>query len=361
MSARTRLDGPEHDASLGGRAQAPPAREPALVPVPLGTPRGVARLLAVPGGGSAVRAALLGLQRTAGNAALQRIAAASSTPTVQRGPFDEEQSESRAEEPGGSVSSPSQSESSSSWPFDEEKSEPGVEPVGETLDEKFYRLVYEKEYAAALSLVVQATGSGGKNVASISYDGNIADDGQTDSKKCFATHPGHAVGAKGRGPDHPQDIKIGRSAFTYFSYCASVIGHEMQHVQDRTKEQPQQDTIEDKALGEFIAYSGQVLGPQANLSKKDLRANAFQAYQAYQAMTKEDQNEHLQRYWDLQNLRTRLGPAPGAKEIAELKRRRDLPEGAEGKISPDECEAQIQKIIDEQPIEPGPSWTPAAP
>lgn len=360
MSATTRLDHPEFDASPGGPAPARPAREPAPAPIPLGTPRGVARMLASPGGGSALRAALLGLQRTAGNDATQRIVAASAAPTVQREPFDEEQTESRAPESPSESPAPA-SESRPPSPLDEGKSEPGVEKPGETPEEKFYRLVYEMEYAAALSLVIKTSGLGGKNVASITYDpGLVGKDGLTDSKPCPGKHPGHAVGAKGLGPDHPQFITIGPSAFTYPSYCASVIGHEIQHVQQRTQEKP----IEDPALKEFLAYSWQVLGPAASLlSKDDLRANAYQARAAYQAIQPARDPEEpdpkvmqTDRMNEVQSLLDQLGPAPGVYELAELQERL-----SKGKISQEEFEAQKETILARAPSGPVPSWPPATP
>jgi hypothetical protein len=327
-------------------------------------------LLATSARGSRARDVLLGLQHTAGNAAVQRIAVASAGPVVQRtwpfdddeetvegggeggsegaapsptdeesdggyggeggaGPSSEESSEGGEEtvEGGGestSEGSPSDEGSSSWWPFDGGESESdgeetveggGEEPGGgetpgempgepgseeevseETPEETFNRLVGEGANAAALAVVVRAYGFGGKNVASISYDPSIGDDGLTQN----------ASGRKGLYPDEPQRITIGSSAISGgYLYCASTIGHEMQHVQQRTQAVP----IESKALREFLAYSWQVIENRNLLSKKYLRANALQAYLAYQAMTEDDQFMQQARYADVQTLRQQLGPA----------------------------------------------------
>ena len=137
-------------------------------------------------------------------------------------------------------------------------------------------------------MVIRTYGFGGKNVASITYDPSLGKDGLTGGK-----------------PDERQRITIGPSAFSYYSYCASVISHEMQHVSQRIGPSPMQS----KAPREFLAYSWQVLENRNLLKKDDLRANALQAYLAYQAMTENDQFMQQGRYAEVQNLRRQLGPA----------------------------------------------------
>jgi hypothetical protein len=148
--------------------------------------------------------------------------------------------------------------------------------------------VGEGANAAALAVVVRAYGFGGKNVASISYDPSLGMDGLT-----------------GGEPNERQRITIGPSAFSYYSYCASVIGHEMQHVSQRIGPSP----MESGALREFLAYSWQVIENRNLLKKDDQRANALQAYVAYQAMAENDQFMQQGRYAEVQNLRRQLGPA----------------------------------------------------
>ncbi len=361
MKAREPLESSQRNAPQ--RAPAPPARDPA--PVPLGVSADVTPLLAARARGSRAPQALLGLQRAAGNAAVQRIVAAVATPAVQRfWPFDDEEEGAEGgegggeggsegagpvpteEEPGGgyggeggngpseeepaeggeepaegggeeSSSEETSSEGGSSWwwPFDGGESESGDEKPGggetpaetpgempgepgseeqvseETPEETYNRLVGEGAYAAALAVVVRAYGFGGKNVASITYDPSIGDDGLTSGKT---------------GPDQPQRITIGSSAMTGgYTYCASTIGHELQHVQQRTQAIP----MESKALREFLAYSWQVIENRNLLSKKYLRANAVQAYEAYQAMTPDDQFMQQGRYGEIVTLLRQLGPA----------------------------------------------------
>ncbi len=334
-------------------------RDPA--PVPLGAPMRMASLLAARAHGSCVPGVLIGLQHTAGNAAVQRIVADSGPAVVQRiWPFDDDEEGAEGGGEGGSEGSgPASTEgdsgggyggegntgpsgdqsteggdqstegdgssaekssteggSSSWWPFDggdqstedggestEDREEPGggesadetpAEPASdeqvseETPEETFHRLVAEGANAAALAVVVRSYGYGGKDVASITYNPSLGNDGETSGK-----------------PDEPQRISIGPSAFSYYTYCASVIGHEMQHVAQRIGRSPMQS----KALREFLAYSWQVIENRNLLKKEDLRANALQAYLAYQAMTENDQFMQQGRYAEVQTLRQQLGAA----------------------------------------------------
>jgi hypothetical protein len=302
VKARKALDSGEQDALRRLPAPAHPARDPA--PIPLTAARGVASLLATVGRGSRVPDVLLGLQHTAGNAAVQRIVAASTGPVVQRiWPFDDEEETVEGGGEGGSEGAgpvPTDVEGGGEQFVEgggetpgETPGEPGSEEEvsEETPEETFDRLVGEGANAAALAVVVRAYGFGGKNVASISYDPSLGMDGLT-----------------GGEPNERQRITIGPSAFSYYSYCASVIGHEMQHVSQRIDPSPMQS----KAPREFLAYSWQVIENRDLLGKDDQRANALQAYLVYQAMAENDQFMQQGRFAEVQNLRRQLGPAtPG--------------------------------------------------
>jgi hypothetical protein len=240
-----------------------------------------------------------------------------------QGPVPAEEGGSEGGEGGGEGSS-GEGESSWWWPFDEEKSEPGSEEGGETPaegtpgegtpggepegepgseggvseetpQEQYERLVGEGAKAVALGVVVRAYGFGGPNVASITYDPSLGDDGSTDSKD-------HK-----KGPGVPQFIKIGPSAIFAggYTYTASTIYHEMEHVKQRTQAPP----MESRALREFLAYSWQVIEGRGLLTKKYLRMNAVQAYKAYEAMTPDDQFMYQERYSQVVTLLRQLGPA----------------------------------------------------
>jgi len=347
VKARQALESRERDAPPRAPAPAHPARDPA--PIPLETSADVPSLFAARVRGSRVRDVLLGLQHTAGNAAVQRIVAGSTGPVLQRmWPFDDEDETAEGGGGGGSEGAgpaPTDEESGDGYggeggtgPSEEESTEGGgeTEPGGEesveggeesteggeesesgggetpgempgepgsdeqvseeTPEETFNRLVGEGANAAALAVVIRAYGFGGKNVASITYDPSIGDDGLTQN----------ASGRKGLHADEPQRVTIGPSAISGgYLYTASTIGHEMQHVQQRTQASP----MESKALREFLAYSWQVIENRNLLSKKYLRANALQAYLAYQEMTPEDQFMQQGRYGEVQTLRLQLGEA----------------------------------------------------
>ena len=110
------------------------------------------------------------------------------------------------------------------------------------------------------------------------------------------------------GPGNPQRIRIGSSAFgAGYAYCASVVGHEVQHANQRTQSPP----IEDPNVREFLAYSWQVLDAPVPLGTDDLRANCVQAIKRYTLMEGFDQATHMDRYDGVKRVYNSLPPIKG--------------------------------------------------
>jgi hypothetical protein len=243
------------------------------------------------------------LQRQAGNAAVQRLLTAQrfwpfdddedggggaegagpGTAPTDQGPEEQAAPDTAPAPVGDGPTSREPDEGGSSWwPFgggEEERDDGGYTPAGdgptsepekkeeEPVDEQSAEALFDGAVAAgnngrALTIVVQGKGFGGPNVESITYVPGQGDDGLCQGKL---------------GPGNPQRITIGPSALSAgYQYCASVVGHEVQHAAQRTQSSP----ITDSHVREFLAYSWQVLdGPP--LSPADRKANAVQAMKNY--------------------------------------------------------------------------------
>ncbi len=179
--------------------------------------------------------------------------------------------------------------------FNAENAEPETSetPTNELdANDQFDQAVAMGDNAQALNVVLYMRGFGGPNVASITYAPGQGDAGLTS------------------GPmGQPQAITIGPSAFEAgMPYCASIIGHEVQHANQRT----QSPAIENPDVREFLAYSWEVLDSGEAVSPADKRANAVQAMKRYSNMDGFDQATYMDRYEAVKRVYNSI-PAPEAQ------------------------------------------------
>lgn len=159
---------------------------------------------------------------------------------------------------------------------------------GGTKDVKtqFNELVAAGKFDDAIQLIIRTYNLPTKNLEKISYDASLTS--------------ADAVTTGTIGKDKPQTVKVGPSTFKEsFAHSVKIIGHELQHVQQRSGDKP----IMNQDVREFLAFAWEALDTTTPaLTDAERMSHAKLALKYYDKFSDDEKKAHEQTQQRLKKL-----------------------------------------------------------